>query len=371
MRMNLQEYDKTPLQFKNYTIRDGRVVFSVAGEFEIDLMIADEDPEKQFWFIDFRFLFSPTVRELPPHLRFHIEQRVNATLLSDSLTGCYKLLHEMVLTHKISEFRKQAFDLARGKWIEGLKVEVLNRALSVQYWVDRYGQKGPKSWIILGVHSGRRKDGRHDPKATSRLFLRWFRDGKEVKDVDIPFDTVNICTETLLKTVIGMHIKHILEATHEKLQARPLYAKGEMALSLNVSSDEPSHSELKVQLTSSQHLSVWISPITGRILFGPFMRINSQMESNINTKTQDPAKDAANFIEMLRCETAADEITNHGMSIGWMRIKKPYFKTDDLKSVFPKETVLVAWFQWPGWKKEWFFAASLSMSGERWWLIER
>ena len=114
MRLNLQEYDNIPPPFRDYTIKSGRVTFNVPGEFEIDLTIADEDPEKQFWFIDFRFLFSPSVLELPSHLRFYIESKVNAVLLADGLPGCYKLLHEIVLTHKISEFKRQHLSSREG-----------------------------------------------------------------------------------------------------------------------------------------------------------------------------------------------------------------------------------------------------------------
>lgn len=370
MRLNLQEYDNIPLQFKDYTIKSGRVTFKVAGEFEIDLTIADEDPQKQFWFIDFRFLFSPTVLELPTHLRFYIESRVNAVLLSDGLPGCYKLLHEMVLTHKISEFRRQATDLARGKWVESLKVEALNRAVSIQYWLDRYTPKGPKSWILLGVHSGRRKDGRFDPKSTSRLFVRWFRDGKEVKDCDIQFDTVNISAETLLKTVIAKHINFILGAIHEKLQSRQLFASNEMALELATSTDEPSESVLKVQVTSQQTISVAIEPVTGRFIVGPGSLHTMRAEYGFNSKSMDPASDGHTYIELLRCDTAADEITTHGLSVGWIRIRRPDLKAEDLKLILPKDTLQVAWFRRSGWKREWFIAVNLSMGGDRWWLIE-
>ncbi|KIN04624.1 hypothetical protein OIDMADRAFT_39144 [Oidiodendron maius Zn] len=370
IRLNLHEYDNIPLQFKDYTIKSGRVTFKVAGEFEIDLTIADEDPEKQFWFIDLRFLFSPAVLELPTHLRYYIESRVNAVLLTDGLPGCYKLLHEMVLTHKISEFRRQASELARGKWVESLKIEALNRAVSIQYWLDRYGAKGPKSWIVLGVHSGRRKDGRFDPKSASHLFVRWFRDGKEIKDADIRFDTVSLSAEALLKTVIAKHVAYILKAIHEKLQSKPLFAGNEMALEITTSIDEPSETVLKVQVTSKQTISVSVEPITGRFIVGPGSLHNMRAEYGFNSKSTDPANDGHSYIEQLRCDTAADEITTHGLSVGWSRIRRPDLKADDLKQVLPKDTLQVAWFRRPGWRKEWFIAVSLSMGGDRWWLIE-
>lgn len=370
MRLNLHEYDNTPLPFKDYTIKSGRVTFRVAGEFEVDLTIGDEDPETQFWFIDFRFLFSPSLSDMPQHLQYHVETRVNATLLKDGLPGCYKILHEMVLTHKISEFRRQAVELARGKWIEGLKVELLNRALSIQYWLDRYGKKGPKSWIILGVHSGRWKNGPPDPKAASRLFIRWFRDSKEVKDVEIEFDTVNISAESLLKTVIAKHVNHILTSTYEHFRARPLFATHEASLSLSTSSDEPMESVLKIQLTSQDHVSINIEPITGSFILSPAFPLIAECERSLNSMAKDPVKDTYGNIENLRCRAIAADIVRRGSSLGWLKTLNPGFATEDLRSFVGKYTTQIAWFTRPGWSKDWFVAVGLGMSGEQWWLIE-
>lgn len=354
----------------DYTIKSGRATFNVAGEFEVDLTIADEDPDTQFWFIDFRFQFSPSLSEVPPHVRAHIESRVNETLMKDGLTGCYKLLHGMVLTHKISEFRRQAAELARGKWIDGLKVEALNRALCIQYWSGKYGPKGFKSWIILGVHSGKRKVGRPHPGDTSRLFLRWFRDSKEVKDVDIPFDAVDISAESLLKATISKHVNHILTSMYEKLRTTPLYASQEAVISLSTSPTEPAESELKVQLTSNRHLSVRIEPITGRFILSPSSRLNIDSEFKLNEQCPDPAEKAHKIIEDLRAKSAMDEITFRSLSLGWNRVGNPGIKVDDLRSVVPKDTMQVLWLQRPGWVKNWYIAVSMSVSAERWWLIE-
>ncbi|KAE9381835.1 MED14-domain-containing protein [Stipitochalara longipes BDJ] len=371
IRLNLHDYDNIPLHFKDFTIKSGRVTFKVAGEFEIDLTIADEDPEAQFWFIDFRFMFWPSVPTLTPQIRYHIESKVNEALAKDGLTGCYKYLHEMVLTHKISEFKKQAIDLAGAKWIETLKVEALNRALSVQYWLDRYGSKGARSWIILGVHSGKRKDNRSDPKATSRLFIRWFRDSKEVPDLDIQFDTVNITTESLLKTVIAKHVSHILTSIHDNLAAKPLFANRELALSLSISLAEPAESELKVQLTNEQHLTVKIEPISGRILFSPASRLITECENRLYVKSPNPANDGHSYIELLRGQLLAEEIVNRGLSVGWMRIASPGLKPDALQPYLPKgPQPNFLWFRRPGWSENWCITVMMSPGGEQWLLLE-
>jgi mediator of RNA polymerase II transcription subunit 14 len=370
IRLNLDEYDSIPLQFKDYVIKSGRATFKVAGEFEVDLTVAEEDPELQFWFIDFRFQFWPSPFPLSLALRSHIESRVNAALLKDGLEGCYNLLHEIVLTHKISEFRRQAIELARSKWINCLKVELLNRSLSIQYWVDRYGPKGKKSWIILGVHSGRRADGRPDPGATSRLSIRWFRDGKEVKDADIPFDSVNISAQSLLRTVIANHINHILTSMFEKLQAKPIFSNREAILSLSVSLDEPGDSKMRVQLTNKTTVSVGIEPISGRFYFSPTSRIATEWEYRLNNRCQDPTDDAHKYIEHLRCLTIMSESITHATSVGWKRVDSPGLKTYDLESILGGDILHYGWFRRPNWNKQWTALLALGMGGERWWLIE-
>jgi mediator of RNA polymerase II transcription subunit 14 len=339
----------------------------VAGEFEVDLTIADEDPEKQFWFIDFRFLFTPTTSDVPEPLRFTIESRVNAALERDGLAGCYKFLHELVLTHKISEIRRQAIELSRGRWIETLQVEPLHRALSIQYWVDRYG---PRSWIILGVDSGKGKDGRPDPKATSRISLRWFRDSKEIKDHGIALELTTISAETLLRTVISKHIFHILESTYKTLSAKPLFSNRQLSISFRVPETKPADPELKVQLTRHGKINITIEPMTGRFSISPACKLASMAELELNYQTKDPAANAHEAIENLRCYSVTEEIVNRALSVGWVSAKNPGLKAEDLKPIVPRDTLHLSWFRRAGWKQDWVVALSSGMSGERWWLIE-
>lgn len=342
----------------------------MAGEFEIDLTVADEDQESQFWFIDFRFLFSPSLSEITPRHQYHIESKVNAVLEKDGLSGCYTYLHEMVLTQKIGEFRRQAIELSGSTWIDGLKVEPLHRALCIQYWLDRYKKKGPRSWIIIGVHSGRRKDGYHDPKSTSRLSFRWFRDSKEIKDVNIAFDSVNISAEKLLKTVIAMHTNHILSSIHSKLAAETIFASREAALSLHTSKTEPKESALGVQLTERQHVSITIEPVTGVFIISPASRTIASAQIKLNSLDRDPATDAHFNIENLRCQAIAEELIIFGTSVGWRRVDNPGISREDLKRKIPKDTKQIIWLRRPDWQEDWLVAITIGMSGEQWWLFQ-
>ncbi|KAE8447619.1 hypothetical protein EG329_010590 [Mollisiaceae sp. DMI_Dod_QoI] len=378
MRLNLDDFDSIPPQFEKFSISSGRATFKVEGEFELDLTVADEDPQSQFWFIDFRFMFWPSAPTLAARIRNFIEIRVNEILLRDGLSGCYKYLHELILTYKISEFKRQAVDLARAKRAETLKVEGLNRALSVQYWVGRYNGLGAKSWVILGVHSGKREDGRADPKSTSHLFLRWFRDHKEIKDVEIPFDTVNVSMEALLKVVIAKHISHILTAIFDKLRTHPLYANKELSLSLATPADEP---ELKVQLTNERELCVKIDPISGRFVFSPTILLVHKSELALNApskdpkdptgkRIEDPIDKGLRVIENLRYQFIIDDIATRGVTFGWMGLPDPGIKRSVLSESIPKNTQRYMWLRRPGWVRDWYLLVCLSMSGVNWLLIK-
>jgi mediator of RNA polymerase II transcription subunit 14 len=370
IRLNLHEYDRIPPQFKDFTIKSGRVTFRVPGEFEVDLTIADENPESQFWFIDFRFLFSPALSQLPDSLRYMIENRVNFTLEKDGLVGCYKCLHELVLTHKISELRRQAVELSRGRWIDTLQVEPLHRALSIQYWVDRYGKDGPKSWVIIGVHSGRRVDGRPNYNATSYISIRWFRDSKEVKDHKLELELTELSAESLLQSVISRHISYILESTYSILRTKSLFSSRELSISFQTAGTEPKEPELKVQLTRHDEILIIIEPITGRFAISPPSRLATQAESKLNNQTRDLATNAHEFIENLRCVTVSEEVISRALTVGWQLIRNPGLKQEELKPIVPRDTLQLSWFRMAGWGQEWVVVLSSGMSGERWWLIE-
>lgn len=369
IRLNVEDHDKIPYYFRNYNIESGRVTFRVEGEFEVDLTIADDDFEKQYWFIDFRFLFTPAPTGLTDVVRFEIEALVNGALQNDGLQGCYNVLHEFVLTHKITEYVRQAFEMARGLWSDTLKVERLNRAMSIQYWTNRLSSEGPNSWIILGVHSGKVPGVVPHPKHKSHLTLRWFRDGKEVKDADIPIDDVEISTEALLRRVIARHTEHILSGLHGKLRNKARYLKRESSLGLTVSLDDPAESALKMQLTRNELLTLRIVPMTGLCSMAPQTAIVGEYEALLN-KTKNIVEEGINPLEKLRCRCIVSEIMRRGISTGWTGVKGPV-RPDDVKPLLQtKDAFQSAWFQRRGWPSQWYLMLSLSGSGDRWWLVE-
>ncbi len=375
VRLTLDEHDKIPLQFRKYSISSGRVTFRVKDEFEVDLTIADEDFEKQFWFIDFRFLFSPAPAELSERARQFIEAKVNDALATDGLAGCYKFLHEFVLTHQISEFYRQALALSRNKWVGQLKVERLHRAMSIQYWAGKSAanprERIPGSWIILGVISGQRPGEPRDANATSALVLRWFRDGKEVQGSEIPLTVDKISAETLLKAVIARHVEHILSSINAKLKTKPRFATRQANLRLDLSKDEPTDSALTMQLVDKDDVVVRIAAITGFFDLSPQTTVMGggvrKFDASLN-----PAEDGATILEQLRSVYLTQELNRRAKSTGWA-LSMPPIKPDELKqhvSTSPQERYQPVWLRRPAWNANWYVLVSLSLEGDRWWLVE-
>lgn len=376
VRLNLEDHDKIPSQFRDYTIDSGRVTFKVEGEFEVDLTIADEDFDKQFWFIDFRFTFSPAPQELSEALRVFLEMKVNEALGSDGLQGCYELLHELTLTHKINELRRQAVQLSRGRWIENLKVERLNRALSIQYWTNRLptanSNSGTKSWIIVGVNSGRTKPN-SPPKSnpTSHLELRWFQDGKEVRDVDVAVDSQDISAESLIKKIVAKHVGNILSSIYDRLLTKPRFEKRQASISLNINREDPSESTLVVQLTHAQSLTVRINPTTGMFTMQPAAQSYVYKgEAMLNQRARNLVEDGVIQIESIRWQSAFGELVRLGEGQGWRMSRRPVGSEEVKRLHSSREPHNMLWLRREGWAATWYLVVCLSLAGDTWWLVE-
>ncbi|KOS21115.1 Mediator of RNA polymerase II transcription subunit 14 [Escovopsis weberi] len=369
LRLNLEDYEKIPFHFRTYEISSGRVTFKVPGEFEVDLTIADEDFEKQFWFLDFRYAFAPAASSLPESLRGHLEGCVNDALAKDGLTGCYQFLHEFVLTSKINELKRQALQLSRSSWFGSLKVEPLNRALAVQYWTSRNQSTGLKSWILVAVHSRRKQDGRHDPKTSSRLVAKWYRDNKEVKDVELELDASHLSAETLLKTVIGRHIEHVLASIYDRLLTAPRFQKREAGMTLRISETDPGASALSVQVGCRGTVSLMIEHTTGVFSVKPNSKFSFHHELQLNNG-KNPAEDGMNCLENVRCGIAEDELVRSATSMGWF-VRKGVMSAEELRAKTKiRDWTRVIWLQRDGLGPSWFVVVILGLGGDEWWLLE-
>ncbi|KAG6040375.1 hypothetical protein E4U41_000696 [Claviceps citrina] len=369
LRLNLDDFDRIPPQFRDYGIRSGRVTFKVDGEFEVDLTIADEDFEKQFWFIDFRYGFKPAPTRLSDSLRSYLESCVNEILGRESLEGCYQFLHEFVLTTKIQELRRQAVQLSRGSWTGTLNVEPLNRALAIQYWTSRSATTGSKSWVLIAANSNRRRDGKEDVKPSSQLVAKWYRDGKEVQEAAPELDLDKLSVESLLTNVIAQHVEHILGKIHSRLLTAGRFQKQEAGLVLRTSRTDPASSVLTMQVGCSEKLSLLIEPLTGAFAMKPQSKFSIQLEHQLNN-SKSPTEDGINCLEQVRCAILEDEIYRRSMSMGW-NIRKAAITAEELRSVTKiRDWSRVIWLRRDGWDLSWCVAVVFSLGGDEWWLLE-
>ncbi|POR31632.1 Mediator of RNA polymerase II transcription subunit 14 [Tolypocladium paradoxum] len=369
LRLNLDDYDKIPYHFRNYEIGSGRVTFKVDGEFEVDLTIADEDFEKQFWFIDFRYAFAPAAASLSDALRTYLEGCVNEALSKDGLAGCYQFLHEFVLTCKINELKRQALQLSRSSWTGTLMVEPLNRALAIQYWTSRTAITGTKSWILLAVNSGRRPNGKTDPKSSSFLVAKWYRDNQEMTDVNVELDVKNLSTEALLRDVVARHIAIILTSIHDKLLTAARFQNREASMILDVAKSDPAASRLVMQVGYRSQATLLVEPMTGAFALKPHSRFTIQYEHQLNNG-KNAAEDGVACLENVRCALLDDEINRRGSCMGWLARKSPLM-LEEMRSVTKlREWTRAVWLQKDGWGANWLVVVFLGLGGDEWWLLE-
>lgn len=366
IRLNLHE--TIPPQFRTFSIASGRATFSVADEFEVDLSIADEDPASQLYFIDFRFSFSPSPSALPNgRLRDEIEGKANDVLKKEGLVGCYNFLHDFVLTYKINLLRTQAFDLARNHWTESLRIEPLHRTLVVQYWLNR---PGGKSWLEIGIKSGRRKDpNRANAERTPYIAVRWIRDGKEVNDALLTINLADLSMEAIVQKAIALHSMHILKSIRDKLMEDTLYANKTLSLILSMSLTEPILNTLKVQLTPSKHVIVNIESLSGTFTLQPTSYVFTRLERDLNLLPH-PTTDAATRLANLRWVVTQEEIALRARTRGWELIKGRQIRQEDMERWFPRDTLRVSVFRQKSWSNNWLVACTSSRGGESWWIIE-
>ncbi|KAK4105807.1 MED14-domain-containing protein [Parathielavia hyrcaniae] len=376
MRLQLHEYERIPQPWKQYKVENARVTFTVPGEFEVDLTISDEDFESQFWFLDYRPIFTPAPAELSEHARTFIETRVNTTLETEGLSGCYKYLHELTLTTKIGEFYRQAVELSRtGLWAETLKVERLNRAMSIQYWVQSPLSRATPSWILLGVHSGKAPEGLQDPGTPSHITLQWFREGKEAKNVDISLDVDTISTENLLTTVIFRHIEYLLGSMYNTLLGRPRYAQRQGTISLRIANQPDASSALTMQLLGKHHATLGMGMCMGNFYFHEQTPTGLDWAKRFND-LRNPAHEGAILLEQIRWSYTARRLRIMPKPAIWVVLPHAPVPSDEVKSIVyspppsTREPFHAVWVRNIRWLPQWFAMMSLSLGGDRWYLVE-
>lgn len=333
-RLNL--YEHLPPYLKDYRIANGRVTFTIPHEFEVDLAIADEDSSSQFWFQDVRLLFA-SIPDLPTgQFSAAIEQRVNSALGTHGLAGCIEVLHEYALTLKISLLRQQFVQLSRGIWTGSLGVEQLNRSLVVQYWPNCPGKK---SWIQIGVKRGQpAKFERWSGYWPSRLSIKWMRQGKEVHDLSLSEDLLNMSAEQILKSVTAHHVVSSLNVLKNGLGPSSKLIPSLSTPSLTKSDSEPADCALRLPPRLKVNSSVVMEPISGKFVLQPASAVSVRFERELNRDLGSQAQ-LARVIERWQATEIRSRIQDRAQNDGWIIEAPPGAYRDSFRKVFGADTV--------------------------------
>lgn len=329
--------------------------------------MGDENYESQLYLIDVRLLFEPAPRQLPDSIRAQIEATGNHHLKENGLQGIYNFLHEYCMTMKITTLLRQTEDMLGGRWTENLRVQLIKRTLTLQYWPQKGiperpgpGQRNdvPKSWIEVGPRRG-------IGQGPSWVGVRWMRENKQVTDVEVPVDASNLSAETLMKTVVAMHSNYILENIKNKV-ALSIGPSNSRQLALKMHPTDSFESYLEFQLTPSHKSRLLIEPITGRFALRPQTHLTIQAETQMNMAPHI----AHETLIRLKFLATQEEVSEAAKSTGWEIARTLSIKKEELKQYFPSTTRYMLYLRRKGWSKNWMVTFVLEEQQCSWWITE-
>ncbi|OMP86041.1 Mediator of RNA polymerase II transcription subunit 14 [Diplodia seriata] len=363
IRINLHE--ELPRHMKDWSIASGRATFRVPSEFELDVSIADEDPTSSFFIVDVRFLFTPKPEVPDAWFREWVEPQANIVLANSGLSGIYDWLHGFVLTHKLTTLKMQAYELAQTSWANSIHVQQVHRSLTVQYWT---GTSGAKSWIEIGISSGKSKDGKVSWRGPSppQLSLRWTRKGVPVENIPITIDWTELSLENILKAIVALHISFILESIRNQLST--LSEKRSGLLMENVTSTaEPADCFLHLQPgRMSKATEVRIDPVSGGLSLRPATPLSLHLERDV----RDIATDAASKIETLICNDLRNRVDKEANNVGWIKPLHINIRPEVTSASVQQKVVAQSFYRCQNWQSRWVLGLTVNLDGENWWLVE-
>jgi mediator of RNA polymerase II transcription subunit 14 len=358
-------HESLPSRFHNYKVHNGRVTFSVASEFEVDLSIADDDPASQFYFVDFRFTFEPCNNTFNGRLHDDIASRANDILKYTGLVGIYDFLHDLTLSHKINILHKQARELAWGRWSENLRVELIHRTLVVEYWTNR---PGGKSWVEIGIKRERRNKDASSSEKNADLHIRWIRDSKPIEDIDIQLDVQALSVEDILHQATAMHASRILDSIYNNLLKSRLYGSGQLSLELSTSFFEPQDCQLQLQFTRPKQVVVALKAISGAVVLRPASARFGRAENEL-ARSKNVVDEATEKILHLCCITAEQDLSSAASSVGWEICRAFRPSATELKALFNGHALKHSFFRWASWESGFILAATPGLGSDRYCLV--
>ncbi|SCU91060.1 LANO_0D10638g1_1 [Lachancea nothofagi CBS 11611] len=170
-----------PEQFKQYSVRDGRLSIRVDNEFEIQLSTTDQ--RSPLFFVDLKLLFN----EFLPLNKYKLEKVINEVLYKSPrpLFALYRLLHNHVLSVQMYMIHAELLDLeSNSKYSGGNLVhhyDSRKNIINLKYWLQSR-LKG-KCNATIGVEG-----------KTGSIILKWNVEGIVENQPDVPVPYTNVLT---------------------------------------------------------------------------------------------------------------------------------------------------------------------------------
>ncbi|KIY01622.1 uncharacterized protein Z520_03174 [Fonsecaea multimorphosa CBS 102226] len=358
--------DDLPPQLRRFRIHDGRATFIVPNEFELDVSILGDSEDAPFRMVDFRFSFQPSAH-IPDSLHAEIELYANSNIDRDGLKGCYDFLHELALSYKLAELHKQALDLARNQWAGNLRVELIRRNLIVQYWPER--QFG-KSWVEVGIASGREKQKITKMDSPPFLDIKWMRQGKRVDSLQLRLNDALLSFDAILRQVIAQHITEILDNIYDKLILTPLFANAELFMEQSLSYEDPEECSLMMQLSRSSDLQVKIDAVTGLLVLSPVTERRERLQYEVN-RVQGVADDVVSKLLNYRCSVMETRVLVGILGTSWEGLRSFKFSQAEARALFGGPVSRMNMFRQNQWTLDFTLAITHASDGDHWWLLQQ
>jgi mediator of RNA polymerase II transcription subunit 14 len=376
LHIRLTLHEDLPHYLCNWKCANGRATFSFPGEFEFDVTISEEDPSVQLWFVDLRFLFTPSVSLPEGEVRLRLQDGADRILKESGLPACAEYLRNFVLTHQITILRNQSTSLIRGFWKSVVKVDPIHRSLVVQYWTE---SPFAKSWLEIGISSGKQTKrlipGRIElPKITAK----WKRYGEDLPEGQLNLQLQQLSIEGILRRAISQHMSHVLRTARDMLQNS---ATDSLIFSVDLleSSEEPVDCKLILQLgLASPKITFSIEQFTGRLTLQPATALSGRAEYDLNRKeiqgqARNPTRDVAGILETYVCLDMIWRIERQATFSGWEHVMNLRLSPDHLRETLGCKPIRWGFFKsarWANWLKNWILCVTINLDGCTWWAIE-
>jgi mediator of RNA polymerase II transcription subunit 14 len=372
LHIRLTLHEDIPHYLRNYNISNGRVTFIFPDLFEFDLTISEEDAAVQLWFVDLRFLFTPTITLDDGAIRQVLQISADNALAEGGVPACAEMLRNYVLTHQITILSSQSIALSRGLWRGVLKSENVHRSLIVSYWTE---SPFPKSWIEIGISSG--KTGKRLPPGrvqVPKTSSRWRRYGEEAPAGALDLRLEHVSIEGILRRAIARHTSWLLSSSKEIL-LKSANDSSTLSMELHESSEEPTDCKLELRLGSASPLITFaVEQFSGRLTLHPQTEQSIRAEIELNKEgNRKPLTEVANILEFYLCLDMVWRLEKQAVMSGWELMNSVRIGGDQLGQILGTKATRFMFFRPRSWEESrrlWVICVTISLAGSKWWALE-